>query len=372
MLATSSPFPQYFNLAGQPLTAGKLYFGTPNLDPRTSPIAVFWDAAGTIPAAQPIRTLNGYTARNGTPAPVFVSGTYSLLVHDKRDVQMAYAPYSLEWDAIAQATAQVGLASGYASAAAASAATAAAQATAAANAAVASRLLETDVATGFYTPTISNITGVTITARPNWVWLRIKNHVTVAGFLNVTAASALIAQFRLLLPIATTFAGLNEALGGVGGGPLPGNSLLLSQNPGNGSVVFCQMEGASTGTIPGEYSVNLSYKVIGAPAGPPGNAVQGVNFPRVGATTFTLNADGTSSIGVNWHTNPAANIGASYWVRATRTGGTAGSAAPATFTSLAAGAIISISPSAPMNGILEFSRSAGGTPIEATSMFAFT
>jgi hypothetical protein len=92
MLATQSPFPQYFDPKdGSPLDNGKLYFGQANQNPVTAPITVYWDAAGTQPAAQPIQTLNGYTVRNGAPAIVYAAGNYSLLVNDKRGRQVLYA-----------------------------------------------------------------------------------------------------------------------------------------------------------------------------------------------------------------------------------------------------------------------------------------
>ncbi len=97
MLATESPFPQYFELNGSPLDAGKLYFGLPNQDPETNPIPVYWDAAGTQPAVQPIRTMNGYTARAGTPANVFVDGDYSINVRNKKGELLYYAASSAEF-----------------------------------------------------------------------------------------------------------------------------------------------------------------------------------------------------------------------------------------------------------------------------------
>ena len=90
MLATEAPFPQYFDTDGSPLDGGKLYFGLPNQDPETNPIPVYWDAAGTQPAAQPIRTINGYTARAGTPANVFVAGDYSINARNKKGELAGY------------------------------------------------------------------------------------------------------------------------------------------------------------------------------------------------------------------------------------------------------------------------------------------
>lgn len=84
MLATQSPFVQYFDTDGSPLDGGFVYFGVANQNPETSPVAVYWDAAGTQPAAQPIRTVNGYTVRSGSPATIYAAGNYSLTTRNAR------------------------------------------------------------------------------------------------------------------------------------------------------------------------------------------------------------------------------------------------------------------------------------------------
>jgi hypothetical protein len=69
------------------LDNGYLYIGTANANPEVSPISLWWDDAGTIPAAQPIRTQNGYIVRNGTPARVYTSQEdYSLTVKNRNGV----------------------------------------------------------------------------------------------------------------------------------------------------------------------------------------------------------------------------------------------------------------------------------------------
>jgi len=91
MLPVEQPFKTYTGLNGQPLDGGFVYFGQPNLNPITSPVTVFWDAAGTQPVAQPLRTVNGYIVRNGTPANVFFSSLYSELVQDSNGRQVFFA-----------------------------------------------------------------------------------------------------------------------------------------------------------------------------------------------------------------------------------------------------------------------------------------
>lgn len=87
MYAITSPVPQFFDLSGDPLDAGKLYIGTAGSNPITSPVTVYWDDAGTQPAAQPIRTVGGYPARNGKPARVYVGADdFSMAVMTRSDV----------------------------------------------------------------------------------------------------------------------------------------------------------------------------------------------------------------------------------------------------------------------------------------------
>lgn len=97
MLPVEPAFKIYTNLDGTPLDSGYIYFGQVNQNPITAPVTVYWDAAGTQPAAQPLRTQNGYIVRGGTPANVFFSGTYSLLVRDKNQSQVYYSPTSADY-----------------------------------------------------------------------------------------------------------------------------------------------------------------------------------------------------------------------------------------------------------------------------------
>lgn len=88
----NSPYPVFFDTDGTPLENGFIYIGTENQNPVTSPIAVFWDEALTQAAAQPIRTLNGYAARNGTPSQLYTASTnFSMLVRNRKEAQVYYA-----------------------------------------------------------------------------------------------------------------------------------------------------------------------------------------------------------------------------------------------------------------------------------------
>jgi hypothetical protein len=93
-LSVNPPFPVFTGIDGQPLEDGYLWMGLPNLSPITNPIQVYWDAARTIPAAQPIRTLGGYPVNSGTPARLFVDQDYSILVQNKKGSMVYSAPTS--------------------------------------------------------------------------------------------------------------------------------------------------------------------------------------------------------------------------------------------------------------------------------------
>lgn len=97
MLAIESPLPLFVGRDGLPLDAGYIYFGTVNLNPVTSPVTVYWDAAGTQPVAQPVRTSRGLIVRSGTPAKVYASGNFSMLVNDSAGTQVVYERNSSEW-----------------------------------------------------------------------------------------------------------------------------------------------------------------------------------------------------------------------------------------------------------------------------------
>jgi hypothetical protein len=82
MLQITNPYPWFAGLDGKALALGYIYIGTANLDPQTNPVTVFWDAAGTQEATQPIRTIAGYPDRDGSPAQLFTAEVYSIRVRD--------------------------------------------------------------------------------------------------------------------------------------------------------------------------------------------------------------------------------------------------------------------------------------------------
>jgi hypothetical protein len=95
-LSIQPTFPIFTETNGQPLENGYIWIGAANLDPQGNPISVYWDAALTIAAAQPIRTLNGYPSRSGTPARIYVNSDYSIRVQDSKGSLVYSAPQATE------------------------------------------------------------------------------------------------------------------------------------------------------------------------------------------------------------------------------------------------------------------------------------
>jgi hypothetical protein len=84
-LSIEVPFPVFQDRDGQPLENGYIWLGVANLNPQVNPIIAYFDVALTIPAAQPLRTINGYISNAGTPAQVYVDAVnFSILVQDSK------------------------------------------------------------------------------------------------------------------------------------------------------------------------------------------------------------------------------------------------------------------------------------------------
>ena len=92
-LSIQVPFPVFQDRDGQPLDNGYVWIGTANLNPQTNPVVAYFDAALTIVAAQPLRTLNGYISNAGTPAQIYVdSVNFSILVQDSKGTMVYNFP----------------------------------------------------------------------------------------------------------------------------------------------------------------------------------------------------------------------------------------------------------------------------------------
>lgn len=100
-------FPVFYGNDGAPLKSGRLYIGTVNLDPRLSPVAVFFDSAYTVAAPNPLTITNGVVMRKGKPSSLFVATEYSVLLTDADGVVQFTTPNGAAFpatDVVAQIT----------------------------------------------------------------------------------------------------------------------------------------------------------------------------------------------------------------------------------------------------------------------------
>jgi hypothetical protein len=91
------PFPQFHDRDGQPLDGGFVWIGTAGLDAQANPIPVFFDAALTLPASQPIGTRSGFAANGATPTPVYCDvSDYSIKVLDANGALVIAYPNAVD------------------------------------------------------------------------------------------------------------------------------------------------------------------------------------------------------------------------------------------------------------------------------------
>lgn len=99
MTKLANPIPLWLDGRGALLDGGFIYVGEPNLDPEVpaNQIPLFFDAAMTIPAAQPIRTLGGRIVNGANPAFVYFDAPdFSLYVRDVDGVLVTAVAEALE------------------------------------------------------------------------------------------------------------------------------------------------------------------------------------------------------------------------------------------------------------------------------------
>lgn len=84
--------PFFTDTDGSPLSGGSIWIGVANTDPRRNPIPIFYDEAGTLPAPQPLRTINGRVSRAGAQAEVFMQAPYAIYVENQRHVAVYNLP----------------------------------------------------------------------------------------------------------------------------------------------------------------------------------------------------------------------------------------------------------------------------------------
>lgn len=95
-LSIQPTYPIFTDIDGQPLESGYIWIGVAGFNPISNPASVYWDAAQTMPAAQPIRTLGGYPMNSGTPARLYVNSDYSIRVMNKNGSTVYSAPAATE------------------------------------------------------------------------------------------------------------------------------------------------------------------------------------------------------------------------------------------------------------------------------------
>jgi len=96
MTPITNPYPLFSDTLSRLIDGARIYIGQPDQDPELYPKDVFWDAAMTIPAMQPLRTVAGYVVNNGTPAQPFVDGAYSIRVRQANGAVVYSQPRVLD------------------------------------------------------------------------------------------------------------------------------------------------------------------------------------------------------------------------------------------------------------------------------------
>jgi len=99
MTKVVNPLPLYLDGHGALLDGGYIYVGQPSTDPTVvgNRLNLFWDAAKTIPAPQPLRTLGGVVVNGQNPAFVFLTETnYSMTIQDADNVLVQYISRSTD------------------------------------------------------------------------------------------------------------------------------------------------------------------------------------------------------------------------------------------------------------------------------------
>jgi len=85
VLSLLETYQNFGDLQGGPLNNGYIYIGTAGTNPEitSNQLSLFWDVDLAIPAANPVRTINGYLSRSGSPGDIyFTAETYSVTVRD--------------------------------------------------------------------------------------------------------------------------------------------------------------------------------------------------------------------------------------------------------------------------------------------------
>jgi hypothetical protein len=124
------------------------------------------------------------------------------------------------------------------------------------------------IASGTYTPTATAVTNVTTVTPALCQWSRVGNVVTVSGAVNCvpTAAAVTLTEFRLSLPIASTFSIAANA-GGSGGsrgtaalGPTTRN-ISIEANVANNDIL-CAWGANATDAVGRDFNFTFTYLIL--------------------------------------------------------------------------------------------------------------
>lgn len=118
------------------------------------------------------------------------------------------------------------------------------------------------IASGTYTPTLSNLLNITAATPGNWQYMRVGDVVTVSGSVTVepTAAASTLTEFEFDLPIASDFNVTGELSGTLWGFDIASNG---GQVTGTGSNGICQWN--SQGVSETDIFIHFTYIIIITP-----------------------------------------------------------------------------------------------------------
>lgn len=93
VVSANAPFAWYPDLDGNGLNEGYVYCGVADLNAVTNPVAVFFDAAKTITAEQPLRTSGGFIVDgSGSPQNIYCATDFSMQVNDRNNALLYSVP----------------------------------------------------------------------------------------------------------------------------------------------------------------------------------------------------------------------------------------------------------------------------------------
>lgn len=115
----------------------------------------------------------------------------------------------------------------------------------------------TDVASGTYTPTITNVTNVAASTSNGAQYLRVGNTVTVSGSVDIDPTAAAATTIRISLPIASNFATNHDCAGTISSGNGEVGPVFANIANDNAQVQF-----TATNTANHTFYYHFTYSII--------------------------------------------------------------------------------------------------------------